>query len=346
MRFDIYYRGNTSNWHLKKKIELEKNFEFLTRDDELLSFFLFAETQVFVISGVIKFAKLRGGCRQRVFRLAEEIHAKIRVGTADDGIAYEGITNYLLFKLVFEEKPQAGEFRTAVKKIPLEYRKRKHVEFHAGAIVVPDINVEFQPIQRFNWEGDLDLVEEDQYEKIESDTEPSPEYDLDAYTQTSVVSVNAETRLRMLEREDSRNLFRQKPEKCLIVRQADDLNNIKNPNNIIYMSRFLHQQLDVIDSTEGIPQFYFRYVMHSEHQHQGLVNNKPTPVYETTLDIVFKDEEAKNELTVYFKNPTDVNQTTIRLVAYFPDPLEFDYFAQTKAEETLAKWASYDGLIN
>jgi hypothetical protein len=112
------------------------------------------------------------------------------------------------------------------------------------------------------------------------------------------------------------------------------------------MSRFLHQQLDVIDSTEGIPQFYFRYVAHSEQHHQGMLNNKPTPVYETTLQVVFKDDEAKNELTVYFKNPTDVNATTIQLIAYFPTPLEFEYFSRIKAEETIAKWASYDGLLN
>jgi hypothetical protein len=247
---------------------------------------------------------------------------------------------------VFEEKAKAEEFRLAVKKIPFEYRKRKRVDMPAGAIVVPDIDLEFQHIQKGIWDGDLNFVEEDQYEKIDGDAEPSPEYDLDAYTQTSVVSVNSETSLRMLEREDSRNFFRQKPEKCHIVRKADDPNNIKNPNNIIYMSRFLHQQLDVIDSSEGIPQFYFRYVAHSEEHQQGLVNNKPTPVYETHLEVVFKDEEAKNELTDYFKNPTDVNQTTIRVVAYFPNPLEFDYFAQTKAEETVAKWASYDGLLN
>ena len=301
---------------------------------------------MFVISGVIKFAKLRVGCRQRLFRIAEEKHAKTRVATAGDGIYYQGITKHLQFTLVFKEEAQVEEFRSTVKKIPQEYRKRKHVDLLDGEIVVPDISVEFQPIQRLNWEGDLDLVEEDQYEKVGGDAEPSPEYDLDAFTQTSVVSLNAETRLRMLEREDSRMLFRQKPEKCHIVRQADDPNSIKNPNNIVYMSRFLHQQLDVIDSTEGIPQFYFRYITHSAQHQQGLLNNKPTPVYETTLDIVFKDEEAKSELTGYFKTPTDVNQTSIRVVAYFPNPLEFECFALTKAEETLAKWASYDGLLN
>jgi hypothetical protein len=260
--------------------------------------------------------KLREGCRQRLYRIAEEKHAKTRVGIADDGIAYQGITEHLQLKLVFKEEAQAEEFRSVVKKIPLEYRKRKRVELPAGAI-----------------------VEVDHYERIENDAEPSPEYDLDAYTQTTAVEVTAETRLRMLEREDTRNLFLQKPEKCHIVRQADDPINAKNPNNIVYMSRFLHQQLDAIDSTEGITLFYFRYVVHSKQYQQGLLNNKPTPVYETTLEIVFKNEEIKNELSGYFKNPTDVNQTTIRVVAYFPDPREFNYFAQTKAEETLARWA-------
>jgi hypothetical protein len=52
-------------------------------------------SQVFVIAGVIKFAKLRGGCRQRLFRIAEEKLAKTRVGIADDGIAYQGIMPFI-----------------------------------------------------------------------------------------------------------------------------------------------------------------------------------------------------------------------------------------------------------
>jgi hypothetical protein len=192
----------------------------------------------------------------------------------------------------------------------------------------------------------MDRVKEDQYEKVEGDADPSPEYDIDAHSQTSMVSVNAETRLRLLEREDSRNLRRQKPEKCHIVSQVDDPTNKKNLNNSIYLSRFLYQLLAVIDSTEGIPMFHFRYAGHNEQHQQGLANNKPTPVYETTVEVAFKDEEAKNELTGYFNNPTVVDQNTIHVIAYFPDPLEFDYFAQTKAEETLARWASYDGLLN
>lgn len=87
---------------------------------------------VFEISGVIKFAETRGGCRQRLYRIAEEKHAKTSLGVADDGISYQGITKHLRFKLVFKEEAQAEEFRTTVKKIPLEYRKRKRVDQLVG----------------------------------------------------------------------------------------------------------------------------------------------------------------------------------------------------------------------
>jgi hypothetical protein len=48
-----------------------------------------------VIAGVVKFGKLRGGCRQRLFRIAEEKLARTRVGVADDGIAYQGIMPFI-----------------------------------------------------------------------------------------------------------------------------------------------------------------------------------------------------------------------------------------------------------
>ena len=37
---------------------------------------------------------------------------------------------------------------------------------------------------------------------------------------------------------------------------------------------------------------------------------------------------------------------TPKISAFFPDPLQFKSFAHANAESTLAKWRSYDGLIN
>jgi hypothetical protein len=69
-------------------------------------------------------------------------------------------------------------------------------------------------------------------------------------------------------------------------------------------------------------------------------------VYETKLQVVFKDEEAKNLLCRFFIRPAAVDQTTIEILAIFPEPLQFKSFAEANAESTLDTWRSYDGLIN
>jgi hypothetical protein len=254
------------------------------------------------------------------------------------------MTKHLQFRIVFKDESSAENFETQVRRIPFEYRKRKYAE--NTSVVVPDIAAETSMIRLDDWNGGLVRIWQDDYEKIEGDIDPSPEYDAISYEHASVVSVNSETRLRLLERENSRNFFRQKPEKCHIVRRADDADNADNPNNIVFMSRFLHQHFDVIDSTEGIPTFYFQYVEHHPQHIQGLIKNKPSPVYETIVKVVFKDEEAMNELSSYFNNPAIVSQTEIHITAYFPDPSQFQQLAAINAEETLARWASYDGILD
>ena len=97
-----------------------------------------------------KVAKIRCDFRQRLHRIAEEKHAKTRVGIADDGISYLGITKYLQSSLVFKDEALAEDFETAVEKIPLEYRKRKRMELSEGSTIAPDVEVRIQPIQRSN----------------------------------------------------------------------------------------------------------------------------------------------------------------------------------------------------
>ena len=88
--------------------------------------------QVYVISGVIRFA--RGGCPQRLFQIAEETHAKTRVGVPDDGISYQVIINHLQFKLVFKGELQAEDFKIKLKKIPQEYLKWKSIVLDDDAV--------------------------------------------------------------------------------------------------------------------------------------------------------------------------------------------------------------------
>ena len=112
-----------------------------------------------------------------------------------------------------------------------------------------------------NNSAELSRIMTTHYGKIDG-TDVSPDFDAWSYT-TSVIAVdiNEETRLRLVDREDSVELFRQKPELCQIISRKVK-QYASDPNNIVYMSRFLHQQYDAIDSSEGVSQFYLQYVHH------------------------------------------------------------------------------------
>jgi hypothetical protein len=88
------------------------------------------------------------------------------------------------------------------------------------------------------------------------------------------------------------------------------------------------------------------YAAHHSAPVPGIVNEKSCPVYETTVNVVFKDEEAKNVLSIFFKSYNVISSCQIQLVLYFPNPQEFADFAKTRAEETIARWKSYDGTLN
>ena len=298
---------------------------------------------MYLLRGKIKFAKTRSGCRYSVYNLAETCHGKTRDSVPEDGICYPERMPHLTFQLIFEEKYQAEDFESGVRRIPENYRKRKLID---SLEVAADIEVELQSIQRIFADMCLVRVTADQYLKVPGDTDGSPEFDVFSKSLTSAVDINDETRLRLVEREDSHSLFRQKPERCHILSQKMYPNDKNNPNNILFMSRNLHQQFDAIDSSEGIPMFYFLYVDHHHAPIQGVVDRWPCQVYETTVNVVFKDEEAMSVLSVNFRKYTAISPTRIQLVLYFPSPLEFKHFSDVRAEETLAKWRSYDGPLS
>ena len=84
--------------------------------------------------------------------------------------------------------------------------------------------------------------------------------------------------------------------------------------------------------------FYVLYVDHHHAPIRGVVDELPCQVYETTVNVEFKDEEAMSVLSFYFRKHTVISPTEIQLVLYFPLPLEFKHFADIRTEETLAKW--------
>ena len=267
----------------------------------------------------------------------------MRDTVTEDGIFYPERCQHLTFQLIFEERLTAEDFDSGVRRIPEDYRKRKMIE---PSEVAADIEVELHPIQKIFADMSLVRVTADQYKNILGDTDGSPEFDVFSNSLTTAVDIDEGTRLRLVEREDSTSLFRQKPERCHLISQTKYPKEKRNANNILFMSRNLHQQLDAIDSAEGIPMFYFVYVGHHPAPIQGVVDRWTCPVYETSVNVVFKDEEAMSVLSVYFKKYTTISSTQIQLVLFFPIPLEFKQFADMRAEETVAKWRSYDGTLS
>jgi hypothetical protein len=48
-------------------------------------------------------------------------------------------------------------------------------------------------------------------------------------------------------------------------------------------------------------------------------------------------------LSPFFKSYTVISGAVIQLLSYFHAPTEFEEFANIRAEDTLARWRSYDG---
>jgi hypothetical protein len=149
---------------------------------------------VYVLKGIIKFAKIRNGCRYSVYELAETCHGKVRDGTPDDGIYYADGSPHLSFQLVFTNETQAESFESGVLRIPQNYRKRNMPD---PSLDAPDIEV--QSVLKIASNVELQRIFSIQYGKEAADTDGSPEFDMLSHSRTSAVFVDEEVRLRMIE---------------------------------------------------------------------------------------------------------------------------------------------------
>jgi hypothetical protein len=307
---------------------------------KLFSFVFIAE--IFLVRGKMKFSKLRSGCHLSVFELTEKCHGKVREGVVDDGIRYQDRSEHLTFQLVFKEESQAEDFIIFVVKIPQNYRKRKLSE---TANVPPDLEVELEPIQKVTNDLNLVLVTTEDYQRVAGEYDESPEISTFSGSQFSTVEMSPEVQFRLIDQENSFAMFRKRPEKCHLISQSKYKDDKYNPNNIIFMSSLLHEYFDGINSSVWIPTFYLDYVAHDPTPIQGVVEEKPCPVYETTVKAVFHDEEARSVLSSSFKSHTVISNTEIQFVLYFPAPKDFETFAKLNAEIKISQWKAYDGLL-
>lgn len=308
-----------------------------------LLFCIILLSEIFLVRGRVKFSKLISGSRLSVFQLSENYHGKIREGVDDDGIRYQDRSEHLIFQLVFKEESQAEDFFISVRKIPQNYRKIKR-KFIETLNVPPELEVELEPIRKIANDKTLVLLTTEDHQRVIGESDEYSEVSIFSTSQFSVVDLSDETRLRLLEQESF--LYLKKPEKCHLISQTRYKDDKYNPNNIIFMGCDLHEYFNGINSTEGIPLFYIEYVSHDPTPIQGIVNEKPCPVYETTVKAVFKNEEAMSIISRSFKSHTVISNAEIQFVLYFPSPEDFQTFAQLNAEIKINQWKSYDGVFS
>ena len=285
---------------------------------------------------------MRKCCRSKVYKLAEKHLAKIRVGSSD-GISYDGLSLNLKISVIFKNERDSEEFQTEMGEIPLQYRKRKPDENS----VVSDISVEDQIFNSVHV-GELARIRSCEYAKIESDENPSADCDAVSEVPSSLVSaveLTEDVKLRLLDNPNSDMLRTQKPERCHLKSQTYYPEDKSNTNNILFMSRFLHQGFDGISQYEAVPDFALRFQSYHPYPVRCPVGGgRQIDVYEVSVRVVFPTESQRDLYTRWIKDSTRVEGSEeIEVKLYVKNPLEFMEFLDHKHQDTLRRWASSAG---
>ena len=281
--------------------------------------------------------------RAKVYKYAETFHAILRLNSTD-GISY--VSDNLKVKLAFLDIASCFNFQSAIHNIPLEYRKRNRESNQEDDFTINDsvseVSVPRSDILKYP------RVFYNQYQVLSGPEKKSAlcdtASDFSTGSYASDVFVTDEVRLRLLDSESSINMYRKKPEKCHLKSQSAFPNLRTDQNNILFMSRPLHEYFDGISQTTGVPAFTVNYDSHDPQAITRIFDDgKTIHVYETTVAVIFRTEMDKSTLQPYFKDHKDVSKKRIEFCLYFEDPEAFEEYAAFKATETNARWLSLAG---
>jgi hypothetical protein len=182
-----------------------------------------------------------------------------------------------------------------------------------------------------------------------------PSYDSDkaesvlsTRSDVSCVELDEETKLRLLDDPKSILLRTQKPEKCHLLSERSYPELKSNPNNILFMSCFLHDSFDGFHQVDGVPDFALRYHSHNPIGRPFNINGTAIDMYEVTVRAVFRFEEDRVNLTKFFKNHTTVataDTHEAELVFYVHSADEFKDYLTCKYTKTQQMWRAIEGLL-
>lgn len=308
--------------------------------------------EVFTFSVAIANSKLRKCCRAKVYQIAEQSSARMTSSEAQ-GIFYRHESpNDLFINLHFFEEVLRDQFESKLFELPHAFRKRK-------ATTASDISIG-NPVKlsKVMNKSELERVFYRQYDKYNAeDHVPSAVCDTESSIVSSMVSetmtvlVTERVKCQLLDHENSKVMYKEKPERCHFYSQTAYPQHKDNENNVVYMSRHLHQHFDNINRTSGIPSFLMEYVSHNEQGFSRKFINKQgkeetVVLFETEVRIEFFCEADKNNLSEWFKDHTDADGGlwAITFQLYYEDPMQFAKFLKHKTNITRKIWQSARGV--
>ena len=144
----------------------------------------------------------------------------------------------------------------------------------------------------------------------------------------STVELTEDVKLRLLDNPNSDMLYTQKPEKCHLKSQTHYPEDKSNINNILYMSRYLHNAFDGINQYEGVPDFALRFQSyHPSAIRCPVGGGRQMELYEVTVRVVFPSEEQRQ---VYYNSRIKCPPNVLREKLFFNLAANIKYYLDMK----------------
>jgi hypothetical protein len=266
-----------------------------------------------------------------VFQEAEKYLAFVRLGITDDGINYMADSSDLDISLVFKNEDNMLRFQSSMHESSHYSKKRS---FDGKVLVVQE-----SCIKIFLETGlGLTRVFGEQYCQVEGDTSPICQSSiLSALSPTSfVTTLDKMEKLKMIEDEKLDCFISQKTQKCHLISKTMKRFQY-NPDNIIFMSREMHENFDGINKLNEIrklPAFAIKPIeVCGPFEFEG--GSKKVKVI---VHIIFRDE-SELHLSKRLKLGTRrIDLLTFESELYFNDGTNGSAFLQCKYLATLEDW--------
>lgn len=304
--------------------------------------------------------------RANLFRTAEVHIAFTRRGNQNDGIVCDGLNIQVC--LFFKDENKMYEFQSSLlynlamlsgTKRPLRSDNENPDE------TAINILIQNENLVTVNADPDWVLQRVFRYDCIQQPTtggqfncDPcdtfSDAHSMSIFSAEFANITEAEIRVQMLENYNH-DFFRDKyPEVAHIKGKAfSSANERKDPNNKLYLSRFIHEHFHGINSIpKRFPSFKLHYVRHDLNKvdcplfgTDSVVMNPLIKRHRTIVHVIFHSERRRDYLLKYFRDGlvrVDGENLTYELELYFEDATVTKGYLDWKENQTQQRWSELD----